>query len=183
MGVKKKERGRWVASGIPNMGLSLPARCLFVSPRQGVKRERMKAARVEGQEQARRRRREEEEEEGEWGGTTCVALFAGRDYAGTQKPCEEEGRGARAGGEGVRRLKSEQRAKWRWRVCQGVCHILYHEPSTLGPSRSYAHAPAPAQAPQDASFPHFSCTRLKIAAGRAAVFSRVLGSGCCFSPS
>lgn len=49
-GKKRKKGGRPVASGIPNMGLSLPARCLFVSPRQGVKRERMKATGAEEQE-------------------------------------------------------------------------------------------------------------------------------------
>lgn len=50
-------KGRRAASGSPlgisKIGLSLPGRCLFVSPRQRLKRERMKAARVEGQEQAR----------------------------------------------------------------------------------------------------------------------------------
>ncbi|CAB1446229.1 unnamed protein product [Pleuronectes platessa] len=37
---------------ISKIGLSLPGRCLFVSPRRGLKRERMQAARVERQEQA-----------------------------------------------------------------------------------------------------------------------------------
>lgn len=83
-----KEKERRVASGSPlgiaNMGLSLPGRCLFVSPRQGVKRERMKAARVEGQEQARWRM--EGEVSPHWDGTTCVAFFAGR-LCGHTKRC------------------------------------------------------------------------------------------------
>lgn len=45
--------------GISKIGLSLPGRCLFVSPRQGLKRERMQAARVVRQEQAESEREKE----------------------------------------------------------------------------------------------------------------------------
>ncbi|KAK9519406.1 hypothetical protein VZT92_022140 [Zoarces viviparus] len=45
--------------GISKIGLSLPGRCLFVSPRLGLKRERMQAAREERQEQAEGERKRE----------------------------------------------------------------------------------------------------------------------------
>ncbi|KAK2835426.1 hypothetical protein Q5P01_015910 [Channa striata] len=49
---------------ISKIGLSLPRRCLFVSPRQGLTKERMQAARVEGQERAEGEKQREIEDGG-----------------------------------------------------------------------------------------------------------------------
>lgn len=61
---KERQGGSGSPLGISKIGLSLPGRCLFVSPRRGLKRERMKAARVERQEQAEGERKREIEEDG-----------------------------------------------------------------------------------------------------------------------
>lgn len=113
----KKGKERWVASGPPRtpriskMGLSLPRGCLFVSPRQRLKRERVKAAKVGAQEEAGWR--------GRWAfpgtGPPASSPFLLGDYAGVQS-----GAGRRAGApRGGRRLESEKRGKWSWHVCQG----------------------------------------------------------------
>ncbi|KAK2907956.1 hypothetical protein Q8A73_009029 [Channa argus] len=49
---------------ISKIGLSLPRRCLFVSPRQGLTKQRMQTARMEEQEQAEGEKQRQIEEGG-----------------------------------------------------------------------------------------------------------------------
>lgn len=143
---RERARGRWREWGeegsfrfplsISKIGLSLPRRCLFVLPHQGLKRERMQAARVERQEQADGERQRETEDGGggrvslHSDGTTCVAPSAGR-LCGHTKRCWEEGRAL--GEPSVRRLSSvESRA--------GVC------------ARGLPHTVPPSNIPTTASW-------------------------------
>lgn len=106
-GTREGEEGSFrFPLSISKIGLSLPRRCLFVSSHQGLKRERMQAARVERQQQAEGERQREIEYGGgtfTWMGPPASPPLLG-DYAGTQS-----GAGGRAGAPGepsVRRLSS-----------------------------------------------------------------------------
>lgn len=61
-----------------------------------------------------------------WDGTTCIAFFAG-EIMRAHKAALGGGQGHRGGAE---RQESEQRGKWRWRVCQGSATYCTTNPST-----------------------------------------------------